>query len=99
MSLDITGDDVVEMSPKLMGAASPTSVNAIALSSWLLFFCLASTELREEMAHWTEWLANTSPPWAAYRATMASHLVAMNKMPGVRPLGIEKFIVDSEPCL
>ena len=76
------------MAPKLKVAAGPTSVDAVALSSWLLSFGLASIELREEMAHWTEWLANTSPPWTAYRATMASHLVAMNKMPGVRPLGI-----------
>ena len=43
------------------------------------------------MTHWTEWLANTSPPWAAYRATMANSLVAMNKMPGVRLLGIEEI--------
>ena len=78
----------MEMAPKLKGAAGPTSVDAVALSSWLLSFGLASIELREEMAHWTVWLANTSPPWAAYRATMASPLVAMDKMPGVRPLGI-----------
>ena len=45
---------------------------------------LTSTELREEMAHWTEWLVNTSPPWAAYRATMANCLDAMDKMPEVR---------------
>ena len=75
LGLDITGDDVSEMAPKLKGAAGPASVYAI-------------TELREEMAHWTEWLANTSPPWAAYRATMASCLVAMDKMPEVRPVGI-----------
>ena len=50
-----------------------------------------STELKEEMARWTVWLANTSQPWAAYRATMASCLVAMDKMPGVRPLGFREI--------
>ena len=65
LGLDITADDVTEMASKLKGAAGPTFVDAVALSSWLLCFSLASQELKEEMAHWTEWLANTSPPWAA----------------------------------
>ena len=76
------------MAPKLKEAAGLTTVDAVALSSWLLCFGSTLTKLREEMAQWTEWLANTSPPWAAYRATMASHLVSMDKMPGGRPLGI-----------
>ena len=91
IGLDITGDNVVEMAPKLKEAAGPTSVNAVAFSSWLLSLGLSSTELREEMAHCTEWLADTSPPWAAYRATMASCLVAIDKMPGVRPLKIREI--------
>ena len=35
-----------------------------------------------------DWMANSSPPWAAYRALMACHLVALDKRPGVRPVGI-----------
>ena len=87
IGLDITGDDVAEMALKLKGATGPTSVDAVTLSSWILCFGLASKELREEMAHWTEWLANTSPPWVAYKATMASCIIVMDKMPGIRPLG------------
>ena len=44
--------------------------------------------LRLEMARWTEWLANEHPPWAAYRAVMACRLVALDKQPGTRPVGI-----------
>ena len=40
------------------------------------------------MAAGTNWLANTSPPWAAYRAAMANRLVALDKQPGTRPVGI-----------
>ena len=31
---------------------------------------------------------NSSPPWAAYRALMACRLVALDKRPAVRPVGI-----------
>ena len=30
---------------------------------------------------------NSSPPWAAYRALIACRLVALDKRPGVRPIG------------
>ena len=33
-------------------------------------------------------MANSSPPWAAYLALMACRLVALDKRPGVRPVGI-----------
>ena len=33
-------------------------------------------------------LANNSPPWEAYRALMYGHLIALDKHPGVRPVGV-----------
>ena len=33
-------------------------------------------------------MANSSPPWAAYHALMACRLVAIDKRPGVHPMGI-----------
>ena len=33
-------------------------------------------------------MTNSSPPWAAYHALMACRLVALDKGPGVRPMGI-----------
>ena len=33
-------------------------------------------------------MANSSPPWADYRALMACRLVALNKSPRVWPVGI-----------
>eukprot|EP00957_Ditylum_brightwellii_P158547 12068446-Ditylum_brightwellii.AAC.1 len=44
--------------------------------------------MRDEMADWADWLGNGSPPWAAYRALMACCLVALDKCPGTRPVGI-----------
>ena len=37
-------------------------------------------------------MANSSPPWAAYCALMAFRLVALDKMPGVHPVGIGKTL-------
>jgi hypothetical protein len=62
--------------------------DAHALQQWLLRFRKASCTLQQAFAKLVEWLANTFPPWAAYRALMAGRLVALDKCPGVRPIGI-----------
>ena len=33
-------------------------------------------------------LGNGRPPWAAYRALMSGRLVALDKQPGIRPVGV-----------
>ena len=40
-------------------------------------------------------MANSSPPWAAYRALMACRLVALNKRIGVRPVGIGETLCQA----
>ena len=86
--LCITQDDVEVISTRLSGAAGPSGTDAVDLSNWLLRFGAESESLRSEMAAWVNWLANTHPPWASYRAMMANRLVALDKEPGTRPVGI-----------
>ena len=86
--VDCTEETVEEVAGKLSGGAGPGSVDAIAMKNWLLRHGRPSQVLREELAAWTEWLCNETPPWAAYRAMMSCRLVALDKCPGVRPLGI-----------
>ena len=86
--VDSSADGVASVAPKLHGGAGPSSVDAMALRCWLVRFGRSSSELREEMAQWVDWLANYDPPWAAYRAMMARRLVALDKRPGTRPVGI-----------
>ncbi|KAL7463292.1 hypothetical protein ACHAXS_003674 [Conticribra weissflogii] len=88
LDLHITENDVKLMAPQLHGSGGPTSLDSSLLTDLLLRYGISSTALRTEMANWSEWLANESPPWAAYRATMATRAVAFNKFPGVRPLSI-----------
>jgi len=86
--VDVSQSIVEAVASKLHGGAGPSSVDALAFKKWLTFYGRASQVLREEVAAWAEWLANTSPPWAAYRGLMGCRLAALDKCPGVRPLGI-----------
>ncbi len=88
LAIQINEEDVKTMASNLHGSGGPTSLDSSLLSDLLLRYGTSSTLFRYEMAQWTEWLANDSPPWAAYRATMATRAVAFNKFPGVRPLSI-----------
>ena len=42
------------------------------------------------------WKANNNPPWAAYRALRGGRLVAVDKMSGVRPLGVGETLEKLE---
>ena len=64
----------------------------MALRNWLLRFGCVSEELRVVVASLADWMANSSPPWAAYRALMACRLVALDKRPGLRPVGIGEML-------
>ena len=70
-------EDVQWVAYKLSGAAVPNLTDALAFKIWLLCFVIASASVREDMAEWTYWIANYSPPWAAYHAIMSAHLVSL----------------------
>ena len=58
------------------------------MRNWLLCFGCASEELRVIVASLADWMANSSSPWAAYFALMECRLVALDKRPRVRRVGI-----------
>ena len=78
------------MSIWLTWAYVPSRMDALAFQRWMIQFSTSLKNLREEMAAWSDCLANESPPWAAHRAIMAAHLVALEKCPGVRLVGIRE---------
>ena len=86
--LDLTEDGVMWVASKLSAAAGLLGAEAIELIKWLLCFRWASEELSVVVARLVDWMANSSPPWAAYCALMACCLVALDKRPGVCPVGI-----------
>ena len=86
--MDITEDIVEQVARRLSGSAGPGGSDAQAIQQWLLRFGGASQELRRAVAKFVSWMANDSPPWAAYRAIKAGRLIGLDKCPGVRPVGI-----------
>ena len=60
----------------------------MSLQHWLLRFGAASAELRLIVGEFVEWLGNGCPPWAAYRALMSGRMIALDKQPGIRPVGV-----------
>jgi hypothetical protein len=88
VDLDITEDSIKVVTRHLSGAAGLGGMDAHVLQQWLLQFSKASCSSQQACAELVDWLSNTFPPWAAYRGLMTGCLVALNKGPGVYPLGI-----------
>ena len=91
MPLVITEEMVANAASKLHVAAGPGGVDAVAMSTMLLQFRKELQALQQAVARLMEWLANASPPYGAYYAMMASHLVALDKQPDTRPINIGKI--------
>ena len=60
----------------------------MSLQHWLLRFGAASREIRLIVTDFAEWLSNGRPPWAAYRSIMSGRLIALDKQPRVRLVGV-----------
>ena len=91
----VVSSNVIEViSPKLSGSCGPSGVDGNDLGSWLLCYGGASAKLRNEMATFTNWIADGSPPWAAIRALMACCLVALDKQPGTDLVGVGEIFCN-----
>ena len=86
--MDITNDMVNAVAGRLSGGAGPGRTDSVSLKHWLLRFGAASADLRLIVGELVEWLGNGRHPWAAYRALMSDRLIALDKQPGIRPVGV-----------
>ena len=85
---DITDDPVTVVAGRLSGGTGPGGTDSVSLQHWLLRFGVVSAELRLIVGDFVEWLGNGRPPWAVYQALMSGRLIALNKQPGIRPVGV-----------
>ena len=81
-------EDVQNAASHLSGGPGPGGLDGPSLKDWLLRRGTRSARLRETMAIIVEKLANGSPEYAMFRAANITRLVALDKEPGVRPVGI-----------
>ena len=63
--LDLTEDDVTWVSSKLSGSAGVLGAESIELLNSLLCFGCMSEEFRVVVDRLEDWMANSSPSWAA----------------------------------
>ena len=70
------------MATDLTGSAGPSGIYSVMRRDWLFQWGVESQALQEEMAEWTHWISNESPPYVAYHAFCTSQLVALDKNPG-----------------
>ena len=88
VDVHISEKTVAHVAGRLSGSAGLAGADADAVMHYLTHFGTHSQALRCEMAAFTEWLANGTLSFAAYRALMAGRLIALDKMPGVQPIGV-----------
>ena len=86
--VDITDDTVTAVAERLSGGAGPGMTDLVSLQHWILWLRVASRELRLIVGDFVEWLGNGRPPWASYRALISGRLIALDKQPGIRPVGV-----------
>ena len=47
-----------------------------------------SRKLCISVEYFVEWLSNQNPPWDSYQEFVSGRLIALDKLPGVRPVGV-----------
>ena len=86
--LCVSPEIVATVAQKLTGACGLGGTDAVTLRDWLLRHKKASRSLCQSLANLVAWMLNGIRPWAATRALMSNRLIALDKNPGVRPIGI-----------
>ena len=84
----VTPGTVADVAQQLKGTTGLGGTDGPTLKGWFLCHKGVSKTLCKAVARLTKWLSNDIRPWEAIRALMSNRLIALDKKPGVRPIGI-----------
>ena len=73
-----------------LGDSGPGGTDLETLQGWILKFGEDSKRLGTSVEISIDWLANGSPPWAAYHSFMSGLLIEFDKQPDVHPVGVRE---------
>ena len=86
-------EDVVKLvTRKLSGSSGHVVTDSKDLQGRPLKFREDRKKLLISVEISVNWLSNQSPPWSAYYVFMSGRLIALNKNPGVRLVGIKEML-------
>ena len=88
IDVDVTSAHVEQAARKLSGSAGISGFDSYQLQTVLLRYGKHSENLRESFSRATKKQANSIVEWEDIRALKAKRLIALNKLPGVRPVGL-----------
>ena len=86
--VEINASHVLSVARRIQGGAGPGGCDSAHWQDSLLRYGKPSENLRDSVASLSRRIANSIVPWSSVRALMASKLVALDKCPGVRPVGV-----------
>ena len=93
--LDFTEDDITWVTSNLSVTANTLGLEAIDIRNWLVFFGCALEELSIVFIRLADWMANLYLHLDAYSELITCRLLALDKIPGVRPVGIGEALCRS----